>query len=134
MELKDFKTDKDKEIEGVWEELDDGCSVLVARWGNPKMTKAYTRFPRGLRQRMENGQVDDETSRVGLAKIVAKTILLNWKGLKEDKEEVKYSEKECIRILTDYPDFYTLVFQLSNEFQLYHDKSVADTTKNLKSD
>ena len=133
MELKDFKTDKDKEKDGVWEELGDGCSVLVARYGNPAMVNAYRRYPRVLRQRLESGQVDDDKSAAVMAKVMADTILLNWKGLKEDGKEVVYSKEECIRILVEYPDIRGMIFEISNETQLYHDEGVRKTIKNSKS-
>ena len=133
MELKDFKTDKDKEKDGVWEDLGDGCSVLVARYGNQAMVNAYRKYPRVLRQRLESGQVDDDKSSTIMAKVMADTILLDWKGLKEDGKEVVYSKEECVRVLTEYPDIRTMIFEISNEAQLYHDESVGKTTKNLKS-
>ena len=132
MELKDFKTDKDKEKDGVWEDLGDGCSVLVARYGNQAMINAYRKYPRVLRQRLESGQVDDDKSSNILSKVMADTILLNWKGLKEDGKEVIYSKEECIRILADYPDVRNMIFEISNEAQLYHDGSVGKTIKNSK--
>ena len=105
MELKDFKTDKDKEKDGVWEDLGDECSVLVARYGNQAMVNAYRRYPRVLRQRLESGQVDDDKSATVMAKVMADTILLDWKGLKEDGKEVVYNKEECVRILVEYPRF-----------------------------
>ena len=134
MELKDFKTDKDKEKDGVWEDLGDGCSVLVARYGNQAMVNAYRRYPRVLRQRLESGQIDDDKSANVMAKVMADTILLDWKGLKEDGKEVAYSKEECVRILTEYPDIRSMIFEISNEAQLYHDESVGKTVKNSKSD
>ena len=132
MELKDFKTDKDKEKDGIWEDLGDGCSVLVARYGNQAMVKAYRRYPRILRQRLESGQIDDDKSATVMAKVMADTILLDWKGLKEDGKEVVYSKEECTRILVEYPDIRGMIFEISNEAQLYHDESVGKTIKNSK--
>ena len=65
------------------------------------------RYPRVLRQRLESGQVDDNKSAGIMAKVMADTILLGWKGLKEDGEEVLYSKEECVRVLVDYPDIRT---------------------------
>lgn len=132
MELKNFKTDKDKEEKGVWEELGDGCSVLIARHGNPAMLKAYSKYPRLLRQRLENGQADDEESASILSKVVADTILLDWKGLKEDGKEIAYSKEECVRVLTEYPDVRAMILEMAQEAHLYHSKSVSKTAKNLK--
>ena len=133
MELKDFKTDKSKEEDGVWEDLGDGCSVLIARYGNRAMVNAYRKYPRVLRQRLESGQVDDDKSATIMAKVMADTILLDWKGLKEDGKEVAYSKEECARVLTEYPDIRLMIVEISNEAQLYHDESVGKTIKNLKS-
>ena len=133
MELKDFKTDRDKEKDGVWEDLGDGCSVLVARYGNQAMVNAYRKYPRVLRQRLESGQVDDDKSSNIMAKVMADTILLDWKGLKEDGKEVPYSKEECVRVLIEYPDVRLMIFEIANEAQLYHDESVGKTIKNSKS-
>ena len=133
MDLKDFKTDKSKEQEGVWEDLGNECSVLVARYGNSAMIRAYRKYPRMLRQRLESGQADDNNSATILSKVMADTILLDWKGLKEDGKEIAYSKEECVRILTEYPDVRDMIFEISNEAQLYHDKGVMKTIKNSKS-
>ena len=133
MELKDFKTDKGKEKDGVWEDLGDGCSVLVARYGNRAMINAYRRYPRILRQRLESGQVDDDKSATILSKVMADTILLDWDGLKEDGKEIVYSKEECVRILTEYPDVRDMIFEIANEAARYHDEGVSKTTKNSKS-
>ena len=133
MELKDFKTDKNKEKDGVWEDLGDGCSVLVARYGNPAMIKAYRKYPRVLRQRLESGQVDDDKSATVLSKVIADTVLLDWNGLKEDGKEVVYSKEECVRVLTEYPDVRDMIFEMANEAARYHDEGVGKTTKNSKS-
>ena len=130
MDLREFKTDKSKEEDGVWESLGDECSVKVARYGNPAMLRAYRKYPRVLRQRLENGQVDDDKSAAVMAEVMADTVLLDWKGLKEDKKNVPYNRENCIRVLKEYPDFRGMVFEIANEAQLYHEEGVGETAKN----
>ena len=130
MELKDFKTDKVKEKEGVWEDLGDGCSMLIARYGNPAMIRAYRKYPRMIRRRLENGDVADDKSAKIMAGVMADTILLEWKGLKEDGKNVPYNKENCVRILVEYPDVREMVFEIANEAKLYHDDDVGSTAKN----
>ena len=132
MDIKQFKTDKAKEEEGIWEDLGEGCSVLVARWGNPKMQKEYQRYPRTIRTRIEGGQASDAQADEIMSSIIAKTVLLDWKGLKEDEQEVEFSAEEAKRILQDYPDFRTIVFEISTTASHYHEESVETSVKNSK--
>ena len=132
MDLNEFKTDKGKEQEGIWEDLGGDLSVLVARWGNLNMQKEYQKYPRVLRMRLESGQTDDDQSDEIMCTVISKTIFLGWKGLKEDGVDVEYSEEEAKRILQDYPDFRSMIFDIANTAANYHAISVAGTAKNSK--
>ena len=132
-DLSTFKTNEEKEVEGVWETLDTGCEVKVARWGNARMNEYYQRFPRVVRQRIDSGQVSDDRSAEILAEVMANTILLDWKGMADEGKPLKYSADNAQMALFKYKDFRVVVTEIAQDFKLFHDESVEDTVGNSKS-
>jgi hypothetical protein len=133
LDLSTFKTDESKETEGVWEKLDEGCEVKVARWGNTRMVEFYQRYPRVIRQRIDSGQVSDARSAEILAEVIANTILLDWKGMADEGKPVKYSVEAAVKVLSTYKDFRIVIIEIAQDFKLFHDISVGETAKNSRS-
>lgn len=96
-----YATDEVAEVEGRWFPLDKKTKVLVARTGNPNYLKA-------IRQRMKDAQIDTEDQSEENEKLVselvvetmAETILLGWKGLQYQKQELPYSKANAIKMLS----------------------------------
>lgn len=114
--LKKYKTDKSAEVKGVWVEVDeneDGTKVewLIARINNEnardlrrKLETPYRNFPK----------IPDSVSEDILRKVVAKTILLGWKGMTdEDDKVIEFSPEAAEKLLKDYPDMMNDVVGLS---------------------
>lgn len=133
MDLKRFKTNQKLEVEGVWHDLGDDTSVLVARAGNAKYTEELRKRMKKYQTRLE---MKDETmesvaERV-LTECMAEFILLDWKGLKEDGKEVSYSVAKCKEILgnKEYKDFRSLIDILSNDMTAYQENEKKGIVKN----
>jgi len=126
----EFGTDEKKEIEGVWEDMGDGFSIKIARANNPNYDKWFTRLTKGIKRQLRNDTVPEEKSRAIMIQIMAKTILLDWKGMFEDGKEVKYSEKEAVRVLTEYKDFRTTITEMSSSITLFRMEEDEDAEKN----
>lgn len=115
-----YATDEKKEVEGVWVELNDkGAKVLVARAGNKKyarmFSREYERHQRALEAK--NDAADDLSDKVTI-EIMAETILLDWQGLTFKGELLPYS-KENARKLLSVKDFRVHITKLSNDFDSY---------------
>jgi len=131
MDLNQFKTDKVKELEGIWETLDGDTRVKIARYGNPKMVAVYNKYPRVIRSRIESGLVDDEDTRAITSHVMAQSILLDWEKVLENGEEVPYTQENAKRILMEYEEFRKLIWEISQEAALFHAEDVSKTSKNL---
>ena len=127
---KEFGTDESKEIEGVWEDMGNGCRLLIAREGNPKYKKAFTRMTKPYRQQIRRETLSDEKAEEITIKIMAETILLNWEGLEEDGNPVEYSKAEAVRMLTKYRDFRNHVSELAGSISLFKQTEDEESEKN----
>ena len=97
---KEFATDVKKELEGVWiDDLAGDCKFLIARIGNSKYTQYLNELMRPHRRAMRRGLFSDEAQDLVLIKAMARTILLDWKGLTEGDVEVLYTEETAIFLL-----------------------------------
>lgn len=118
LELKgsQFDVNQNLETEGVWENLGDGAWLLVARAGNENFNSEYNKIPRTVRRKIENPPKGSEHMRdEKICELMAKTILLDWRGLADEGKEVKYSQENAKKLLIKYPEFRDFVFQLSND-------------------
>jgi len=127
---KAYGTDKKKEENGVWEDLGDGAKVLVARIGNPNYRKVFEQITKPYTKAIRRGTLSEEKATDLIIKSLAKTVLLNWEGLKEDNKLLKYSETEAIRLLTEYPDFRDQIQEIANDLETYKLVQDEETEKN----
>lgn len=130
--LQNFKTDEKKEIEGSWEEMGDGGSVLVARAGNKNYADEFRKIPKGIRRMIEAGNLASNAMDEVICKLLAKTVLLDWKGIEDEGKEIKHSIETAAIMLMKYPEFREFVWELANDLQRFHDDSVEADSKNSK--
>jgi hypothetical protein len=115
-----YATDEKKEVEGVWVDLNDkGARVLVARAGNKKyarlFSREYEKHQRALESKTDEA---DALSDKLVVEIMAEAILLNWEGLSFKGQSLPYS-KENARKLLGVKDFRTHISKVSNDFDAY---------------
>ena len=127
---KTYGTDKEKEKNGVWEDLGDGARVLVARIGNTNYRKVFEQLTKPYTKAIRRGTLSEEKATDLIIKALSKAILLNWEGLKEDGKTIKYSEPEAIRLMTEYPDFRDQVQEIANDLETYRVTENEETEKN----
>jgi len=136
---KQFATSEVLEIEGVWEDLDkgeegeDAPGILVARVGNKAYLKEYQKVPRGLRRQLEQGTLPEGAGEQIINKLLAKTILLDWRGIQDDGVEVSYSFESALAKLTEYKDFRELVWEVGNSMERFRQIHLEEEEKNLGS-
>lgn len=125
-----YATDKVKELEGVWEEVEDGAELLIARIGNDNYQREYNSIPRAVRKQIEDRSINSDRAVKYMARILASTILLDWKGIGEVGKVVKYSRKVAEEYLIKYPGFMDLVLECGNEQRRFSDLSMENDVKN----
>ncbi|HRD16484.1 MAG TPA: hypothetical protein PK181_06640 [Methanothrix soehngenii] len=81
-----FKTDPTREQEGVWLDYGDfRIRVAHAGQGNKRYVAYAEKALRPVRQAMNAGALSNERSMNIMADIYAKTIILDWQVLQDDK-------------------------------------------------
>jgi hypothetical protein len=134
--FKEFQTDERKENEGVWVELGDkdengkAPRIKIARSRNPKYVKMFNRLMKPYKRLWDQDKLPQETLQKILIRTIAKTVLLDWEGLKQGDQELIYSEKEAIRLLTELKDFRDLIASYSSEMELFKTEQDEEAEKN----
>jgi len=127
MKISSFATDLGLEENGVWVEIGDGASLLIARMGNPKYNEHVRRTAQPYKRQVRNGTMDENLSAKLLNASIAATILLDWKGLEDDKgKEIKYTRATAEQLLGDLKDFRALVVEIATEQQTFRRAEMAE--------
>lgn len=121
--------------EGVWIDETDGLRLLIARWNN----KNYRKFLRGLattpKSKLDrfklNLDVVDERNK----EAVARHILLGWEGLEENQPdgspvEVPYSVEKALECFDQYPEFYDMIVEYSQDISLFKEAKEEEAAGN----
>ena len=132
MDLRSYKTDLTVSEEGVWVDMGEGCSLLIARKGNQKFAKRLKSLIKPYQRQIDMNTMADDLANKLLAEAMAYGILLDWKGLKLDGKEIKYSEKAAAELLNDPTliDFRNAVDQLSEDREAFRQESIEAAEKN----
>jgi len=133
MNISDFATDELLEVKGVWRNIGDGASLKVARANNT----AYINMLREEMAPYRSATCTDEEASEILIRVMAKTVLLDWKGL-DDKDEkgkrfpIKYSFENAIRLLTKYKEFRNLVRNIAQDIENYRSIGIGEVVADIK--
>jgi len=127
MKFNKFATDKVLEIEGAWVDIGDGAQVRVARIGNDKYTKRLEHLYKPYRKMQRTNTVPDDLARKLFIDALANTVLLEWKGFKDDSgAEIPYSTELAITQLTDLKDFRELIVEIASEAATYRNDEIEE--------
>jgi hypothetical protein len=133
-EINAIKTDKQKDVEGVWTEPRPGLELLIARLGNPRYQNELRRLTKPYRGR--RGNLTDEEDRRVLdectAKAAAKCILLGWRGLCENGVEVEYSVERAEKYIREVDEFRSMVMDEAADLDHFRMEDEESAAKNLQ--
>ena len=132
MDLANIKIDEDRSTNGVWFAIDDTTQILVAREKNPNWTKAVTKLTRKHSIRpFSMYSSDDSVNDKFLVDVLVEGILLDWKGLTENGEEIPFSKSKAREILLDpaYVEFREAVENASRLFEQFRVQEVKKSVK-----
>jgi len=132
MDLRSYKTDLTVSEEGVWVDMGEGCQLLVARKGNQKFARKLKALIKPYQRQIDMNTMSDDLANKLLAEAMAYGILLDWKGLKLDGKEIKYSPEKAQELLNDPEliDFRNAVDQLSDDREQFRTESIEAAEKN----
>jgi len=113
MDLGNYYIDAERSITGTWVEVDaDGTALLIGRAaGISYMTHFRSLMTDDYIARERKGEDMQAEQESILTQSLADCVLLGWKGLTIDGEDVKYSKEKAFEILSDpnYTSFRDLV-------------------------
>jgi len=119
MEFEKFATDEKLEELGRWFPVGEGASCLIARTGNTRYREMLRNKLGVYEQSLQQRILDDNTADAVLIEVMAKTILLGWKGFEDKKKEVPYTVEAAIGYLTKYKDFRNFVARSADNMSAY---------------
>ena len=132
-DLEEFASDEVKELEGIWIyfDVEETQGLLIAEAWNENFNKAFRKLPRGFQNRVRLGSVDKATDKKVWHKLLADTILLDWKGISHEKKLLgKYTSKLGAEYMTLYKKFVKFVWETASEESLYTKERKEDDEKN----
>ncbi len=127
---KEFSTNEKLELDGVWEEIDEGARLLIGRAFNENFTRTWRGLPAGVRRRIDKGTISQKKDTELFSELIANSILLDWEGLTDNGELLVYSKEVAKKMLIQYKEFRSLVWELANDAQLFKDVEMEDDVKN----
>lgn len=119
---KTFATNKVKEEQGVWVKGPEGAEFLIARQGNKAFARLAGDLTKPHRKLIEMGKADDALIHDIAAEVTSRTVLLDWRGVKEDGKVLPYSPEAAKRLLIEVPDFADLIAGYSRSIALFQDE------------
>lgn len=116
---KSFSVDENLAEKGRWFPVGEGASVKIARTGNPKYRELLRSKLGVYEQSLQKRLLDDQEGDAVLIEVMARTILLDWKGFTDLDEEYPYSVANAITQMTKHVDFRDLVARNADNMQAY---------------
>lgn len=131
MDLGKFRSNLDLESEGVWVELGEDARIKVARMNNPRHASALRRLTKPYRRQIEAGTLNEDIAYRVIGEAMAEGILLDWQGLTENGEPLKYSPKAARDLLTNpqLRDFRAQIEAAANDAEQFRLEEI-ETAKN----
>lgn len=126
-----FATDETKEECGVVVSVGDGVSLTIARANNSGFLKLIQEEADRVAEKSVSlsDAAAEELDKEAMLVVLAKTVLLGWKGVAYKGKSIKYSIDNAAMLLK-HKDFRKLVMEHANNFEHYKAKWEAADEKN----
>jgi hypothetical protein len=134
MDFNQSRIDLNAEVEGVWTDLDEETSILVARFLNPSHREYIQKRLQPYQRIINTTGLDPAIQEKIEAEAIARHVLVGWKGLMMDGEELPYSVENALRLLQD-PSlswFLQTVRDIAQDMTLYRKESLEEEVDSVK--
>lgn len=120
-----YATDESLENNGTWREIGGGAELLIARSGNKQYAKLLTKLVEQNRKVLDlSDDAADAKSEEIMTEVLAKAVLLGWKGVQFKGEDLQYSVENA-KMLLKIKDFRRMVVGMSEELDSFRAKEEA---------
>ena len=137
---KQFKTNADKEMEGVEIEFneatnDDGSvpTFVISRMGksNKRYTKALEAATRPYRRQIELGTMKNEVAEEIFLNVFVDTVLKGWKNVRDENgAELAFGKQAAVKLFQDLPEVYERLQEEAKQSANFRDLALEDEAKN----
>lgn len=126
-----FGVNKAKESEGAWVPIGGGIEVKVKRAGqaNKEFAAEQMKMLKPFSKQIAMNTMDMDILRQINAKLFAKHVIVDWRGISENGETVPFSKEKFIEYATEMPDFFSDIFTAATELQNFQDAEDAELEK-----
>jgi len=126
-----FGSNKAKESDGAWVPIGGGIEIKVKRAGqaNKEFAAEQMKMLKPFSKQIAMNTIDMDVLRQINAKLFAKHIIVDWRGVSEGGKSVKFSKEKFLEYANEMPDFFSDVFAAATELQNFQDTEDADLEK-----
>lgn len=126
-----YATDKAAETDGTWVELGEGVKVMLRRANSKKSKDVRKRLEKPYISMLRRDTLPDHIAEQITARHVAEGILIDWKGVTDEKgKEIKFSPEAAYEICLEFPDFRDDIINFAVEAGTFRTKMAAESEGN----
>ena len=117
-----FKSDVDRERNGLWLDYGDAGEFLVARAGgsNREYEKALSRITRPHKRALEAEAIDNAKAFDLMKQAFAEAVVLDWRGVTDEQgNEIPFSKEKCLWLLRELDDLFQAIREDAHKATLY---------------
>lgn len=131
MKISTFKTNEQREQEGVWEDAGGGLRLKVARLGNLRYEEYLRQTGKPYARQMRHGTVDNKVLEDLIRQAMARHVLLDWENLDDEQgNPIPYSHEKALELLTKYRDFHQMVLEIAQDARLFKEQDLEEARGN----
>jgi len=127
-DINDFRTDSKLEKDGVWVDFGGGASFKIASLENRDFTEAFRKASKPYTDLGREISLDQQEEI--LSDLLARYIVIEWKGVFDSGKEFPYSVDNAVRLMTEISKVREWVLLQSKNLQNFKTKEGKKTEKN----
>lgn len=127
---KHYRTDSEAERDGQWIEWAESTQLKIARLGNQAYQNRFQALLKPHRHLRDRGLLPEDVQVEILNKCLAECILVDWKGVVYEGEELPYSVDNALKLLEEFRDFREDVITVAGEQATFRVAEIEESSKN----
>lgn len=118
--LEMFRSDKDREKNGVHIEVADGVRFHVRRFNetNPSVKAAFAKYYKPHAHQIQMGSMDPAKEHEILVRVFVESCVMGWEGVEIDGD-TEFSKEKAVKLLVDLPDLFTTLYDKARDFAVF---------------
>lgn len=128
-----FKTDVERERNGIWVDYGTAGEFLIARAGgaNKAYEKALSRITRPHRRAIDTEAIENDQAFDLMKQAFAEAVVLDWKRVTDDKgESLEYNKQNCLWLLRQLDDLFHALREDAHKSALFRAALREEAAKN----